>query len=320
VNAAQRAAREVAAAICDSRLRDSDLAALIYAEESMDDNSVALVWRTLTGLLAHFDAAGAPSTLCIVAGDSKASPEVNCSGPDSLRYRVDDQLSARHVYADSLYPIGDVGRHSPEDLPLLVLFLGAGASSADGLATGDRLRDRALDSLTRKKVDRTTFVDVARAWYAELESRGDLLDFEKVPGAQDVFVDSLTLKRVLEHKQQIEARNYTTTLRTFAKEHDERYEELVALRNVGKLIDDPFARLCARNARLILVTVNFDRFVEARAGDDVNVFTTTEELEGFQDVLSDYKKNGGKAPSSNSTAASRTPTPSSQQFARPTPV
>lgn len=296
VNAAQRAVREVAAAICDARLRDSDLVALVYAEESMDDHSVALVWRTLTGLLAHFDTAGGPSTLCIVAGDSKASPEVNCSGPDSLRYRVDDQLSLRHAYANSLYPIGDVGRHGPEDLPLLVLFLGAGASVADGLPTGDRLRDRALESLTRKKVDQATFVAVARAWYAELESRGDLFDFERGPGAQEIFVDSLTLERVLEHEQQIEARNYSTTLRTFAKEHDERYEELVALRNDGKLNDDPIARLCEGQARLVLATVNFDRFVEARAGDGVKAFTTTEELEAFPEALGDYKKNGGKVP------------------------
>lgn len=296
VNAAQRAVREVAAAMCDFRLRDSDLSALVYAEESMDEESVALVWRTLTDMLAHLETASGPSTLCIVAGDSTATPDVNCSGPNSVRYRVDDQLSVRHSYVNSLYPISDVGRHTAQDLPLLVLFLGAGASVADGLPTGDRLRDRALESLTRKNVDKTTFAEVARAWYAELESRGDLLDFERGPGAQDVFVEGLTLERVLEHEQQIEGRPFTTTLRTFAGEHSKRYEELVTQRITGGLADDPVSRLCARRSRVVIATVNFDQFIEARAGDDVAVFTTPEELEAFPGALADYKVNGGKVP------------------------
>lgn len=296
VNAAQRAVREVAAAMCDYRLRDSDLAALVYAEESMDDDSVALVWRTLTDVLTHLNATNGPSTLCIIAGDSKASPGVNCSGPNSLRFRVDEDLSVRHAYANSLYPVGDVGRHTAADLPLLVLFLGAGASVADGLLTGDRLRDRALQSLTRQPVDKTTFSDVAREWYGELESRGDLLDFERGPGAQDAFVENLTLERVLEHEQQIEGRPFTTTLRTFAAEHTRRFDELVAQRNAGDLADDPIIRLCARQSRIVLATVNFDEFIEARAGDNVRVFTTLEELEEFPTYLSDYKVNGGKVP------------------------
>jgi hypothetical protein len=295
VNAAQRAVREVAAAMCDFRLRDSDLSALVYAEESMDEDSVALVWSTLTDMLTHLDGRG-PSTLCIVAGDSTASPDVNCTGPSSLRYRVDDQLSVRHAYANSLYPISDVGRHTVQDLPLLVLFLGAGASVADGLPTGDRLRDRALESLTRRQVDKTTFAEVARAWYAELESRGDLLDFERGPGAQDTFVDGLTLERVLEHEQQIEGRPFTTTLHTFAAEHAERYDELVAQRIAGGLRDDPISRLCAHRARIVLATVNFDQFIEARAGDDVEVFATPEELDAFPKALADYKDHGGRVP------------------------
>jgi len=204
VNAAQRTIREVAASLCDSRLRDSDLVALVYGEESMDDKTVALVWRTLTGLLEQFRSGEGPSTMCVVAGDSKASPAVNCSGRNSLRYRVDETLSIRHAYETSLYTIDDVGRHSTDDLPLLVLFLGAGASVADGLPTGDRLRDQALSSLTRKPVDHSTYGEVVRTWYAELESRGDLLDFEIGPGAQDLFVDTLTLERVLEQEQKQE--------------------------------------------------------------------------------------------------------------------
>lgn len=74
VNAAQRAVREVAAAMCDSRLRDADLAALLYAEESMSKEALALVWRTVTGMLDTLPGGVAPGTLCVVAGEVPRHP------------------------------------------------------------------------------------------------------------------------------------------------------------------------------------------------------------------------------------------------------
>lgn len=296
VNAAQRAVREVAAAMCDSRLRDTDLAALLYAEESMSRDVLELVWRTVTGMLNTLPEDVAPATLCVVAGDSTAAPDVNCSGRNSLRFSVEEQLSERHAYETEVKVIADVGRHDKEDMPLVVLFLGAGSSVADGLPTGDRLRDRALKRLTGKEVDKNTFKAVASEWYAELESGGQLLDFEIGPGMQEAFVDTLTLERVLEHEQQTEARNYSTTLRAFANEHDGRFKELQEMRKAGDLANDAIARLCKRRARFVIVTVNFDRFVEARAGDDVQVFAELEDLENFPDALVNYVSNGGPVP------------------------
>ena len=42
--------------------------------------------------------------------------------------------------------------------------------------------------------------------------------------------------------------------------------------------------------------MNFDRFVEARAGDDVEVFAEPEELEKFPDALAEYIEHGGRVP------------------------
>jgi hypothetical protein len=296
VNAAQKAVREVAAAMCDFRLRDAGLAALVYAEESLSSEVLALVWGAVTGMLETLPLHVAPETLCVVAGDSTASPGVNCSGANSLRFRVDEELSERHAYETELTVVGELGRHTAEDLPVVVLFLGAGASVADGLPTGDRLRDRALTSLKRKEVDGTTFRDVVREWYAELESRSMLLDFETGPGAQDQFIETLTLERVLEHEQLIEGRNFSTTLRAFANDHDARFDQLEAMRIAGELADDPIARLCKRRARFVIVTVNFDRFVEARAGDDVEVFAELSDLERFPAALKEYVQQGGRVP------------------------
>lgn len=296
VNAAQRAVREVAAAMCDARLRDADLAALIYAEESMSQEVLALVWRTVTSMLDKIPTDAAPTTLCVVAGDSQASPDVNCSGQNSLRFSVDDQLSERHAYETELKVIADMGRHERDDMPLVVLFLGAGSSVADGLPTGDKLRDQALKRLTGKDVDRNTFREVAGEWYGELEAGGHLLPFETGAGAQDRFIEALTLERVIEQEQRVEGRTFTTTLRAFATRHNERFEELEGLRRGGKLAKDPIVRLCSRRERLVIVTVNFDRFVEARAGDDVEVFAEPEELGTFPDALSRYIEKGGRVP------------------------
>ena len=262
VNAAQRATREFAAAMCDSRLRDSDLTALVYGEESMDDQTVQLVWRAATGILRAIDG-GAPSTLCIVAGDSKASPDVNCTGENSLRFRVDQKLSVRHTYEHSVRVIKDIERHNRPEMPFVVLFLGAGASVADGLPTGDRLRDQALAGITRRHVDSTTFEDVATDWYGELQARGELHDFEMGPGQRKRFVETLTLERVLEYEQHIDATPNSSTIVKFARDHQIRFDELEAMRNAGELLGDPTVRLTSHRSRLVLVTVNFDRFVES---------------------------------------------------------
>ena len=46
----------------------------------------------------------------------------------------------------------------------------------------------------------------------------------------------------------------------------------------------------------MLATVNFDRFIEARADEDVRVFATPEELEEFPAALATYKASGGRVP------------------------
>jgi hypothetical protein len=283
--------------MCDGRLREADLVGLAYAEESMDSTTVDMVWRSLMTLRDKIPNDAAPSTLCVIAGDSAVDPSIHCTGRTSLRFRLDDdQLRTRHPYATSVYPIQDVGRHSRDDLPLVVLFLGAGASVADGLDTGDALRDKALASLTRQPVDKTTYRDVAAVWYAELESRGELEEFERGPGQQDLFISNLTLERVLEHEQRIEGTANSSTLIDFAAAHNKRFAELEAQRIRGELDDDPVNRLCARRSRIVLATVNFDRFIEARAGANVRVYAETDELEAFPADLREYAANGGPVP------------------------
>lgn len=295
VNAAQRTVREVATAMCDIGVRTSELAAIVYAEDSLDEHTVSLVWKYLMSMPASLPTAIAPSTMCVIAGDSTVRPAIHCAGENSLRYRVEDQLFTRQTLEHSRTDIEASLRGSDADMPLFPLFLAAGASMADGLPSGDSLRDKALSRLTGIQVDRTSFVEVSSNWYAQLERRGELEDWELEAG-QKAFVDSLTLERVLEHEQRAEGNANSQTLREFRRQHDQRYDELVAARHAGELDDDPIARLCRRRSRIVLVTVNFDRFVEARADDDVRPYVTPEELERFPSELEEYKDSGGPIP------------------------
>lgn len=296
VNAAQRAFREVVTAFCDVRLRTSELVALAYAEDALDDKRVAVVWESLMGITDFLEREQTPTTLCVIAGDSKVRPDIHCSGERSLRYRIDNsKLQIRHAYANSAAPVRDLGRQSAEALPLIVLFLGAGASVADGLPTGDALRDKALSSLMRTHVDRTTFEEVASKWYELLESRGKLEEHERGAGVKE-FVRTLTLERVLEYEQDVEGTSNCTTLREFATGHDARFAELSKQREDGELVHDPMARLCATRGRIVMVTVNFDRFIEARGGPNVRAYFTPEQLDRFPKDLAEYAANGGPIP------------------------
>lgn len=295
VNAAQRAIREVATAMCDVNLRSSELVCVVYDEGALDPEFVSLVWHALTGMVDHINATPA-TTVCVVAGDSRMSIGIHCAGKRSLRYRIDDeQVQVRHPYDLSVRAIKQLGLPTRNDAPLIVLFLGAGASAADGLPMGDDLRNRALSDLMETTVDDSNFLDIAKAWYGQLEADGRLQDYEVTQGQQE-FVRTLTLERVLEHEQAIQGTANCTTIRRFAEGHAKRYKEIERLRNAGELADEPMVRLCRHRQRLVLVTVNFDRFIEARAGADVKSYYTASQLEQFPDDLATYITEGGAVP------------------------
>jgi hypothetical protein len=166
---------------------------------------------------------------------------------------------------------------------MVTLFLGAGASTAVGLPTGNELRNQALDAITGTVVDDGTFVSVANGWFSQLQARSALSDAELAAGPK-AFVGELTLERVLQQEQFDENQTNSATLRRFAVMHKNAMD---ALR----------AELAGRSDALQLITAARQRLVlETRCGDQVRAFVTEADMAQFPDYLSEYLTVGGRVP------------------------
>ncbi|QHF25739.1 hypothetical protein GTU73_18230 [Rathayibacter sp. VKM Ac-2804] len=291
VNAAQRALRDIATGLCSIRLRESELVAFAYSETSFEHDHTQLIWNVVTRLPELLQMVN--GSVMLLSCEGQLNFDIHCEGNPSLLARIGSEgIAWRNTWAKSLVPLDTVSRQKPESMPLLVLFLGAGASVGFGLPSGDRLRNEVLGRLTGRTVDESTFEEVAHGWWKDLAATQQLTELELTLGER-VFVETLTLEMVLEHEQEQESQRFSSSLSSFAESHDKIVESLRA----HPPLDDPLRSLVALRQRLVLITVNFDQVIEARCGPgDVRSFSTQHELEGFPAALQDYIQNGGPVP------------------------
>ncbi|MCU1470052.1 MAG: hypothetical protein JWQ39_1201 [Glaciihabitans sp.] len=291
-NAAQRGFREVLTAVCSDSLRSSELAMLLFAQDAMEDDLLAILWPGLMQL-PNLLGSGNSSTLAVVAGDGQINFGIHCIGDPSLRFRISDYgIAFRHSRAQSRAPIEALGRQADTDQRMITLFLGAGASTSTGLPTGNELRNQALATITSTVVDEGTFSTVATEWFAQLESTGALSTGELEAGIK-AFVRDLTLERVLQQEQFDEKQTNSATLRRFAITHA---NAIAALKVELAGRTDALETITASQKRLVLVTVNFDQVIETRCGSNVRPFITEADMLLFPDYLKDYLSNGGQVP------------------------
>jgi hypothetical protein len=291
-NAAQRAMREILTAVCADSLRSAQLATFVFPQDALDGQLLALMWEGLMNLpdRLNFDAT---STLAIIAGDGQIDFDVHCTGDPSLRYRINEAgLSLRHTYSRSAHPVKSLGRQEKDDIPLVVMFMGAGASITKGMPLGDHLRNEALSRATGETVDAGTFDSVSRSWFEALLATEALSQAEQDAGVNS-FVRGLTLERVLQQEQAEENQTYTATLRRFASVHAEVKAKLIAEIDPNA---DPLSLIIAARQRLVLLTVNFDQIIEARGGKNLRVFVTEADMLEFPSYLDSYLSSGGKVP------------------------
>jgi len=222
--------------------------------------------------------------------------ELHCAGENSLRYRLTPWgLDERKTWRQNRFEIADLARFDRDQMPLLVLFLGAGASVAQDLPTGDTLRNEALAGLTRQSVDRGNWRQVAEVWFHTLAERGKLQPAELTAGVSQ-FVSSLTLERVIAVEQDIESQIFSTTLRKFSNLHADVVGRIATERSSSTPAYDPLVEMLRHQQRLVLVTVNFDRVIEARCGDLVEAHYTEASLNTLPARLRDYAAHGGRVP------------------------
>ena len=290
----QQALRSLLLSLFHENLRVNALTAIVYAEDALDDDHTDLVWSLLMRLHTLLNRPPS-STLIVVAGDSRLSPDRHCVGTPSLRWRVTENgLVVRHTREHDEGITRRLAAHSRKDCPLNVMMLGAG-TSARYLPTGNEVRDVALGNATSIKVDSGTFRDAARTFFTRLQSERRLIAGEETAGPE-LFADRLTLERVLREEQHEERTPFSTTLRWFADKHQTAIDSIEAARATGSLATDPVSILLQRRERLVLLTVNFDRVIETKGGSDVRAFVTDDDLTELPDYLADYAENGGPVP------------------------
>lgn len=293
-NRAQQAYREVVTALCADDLRSAELVVLVYAQDSLDKEVLAALWPALTSLSPTLSPSGG-TTLVVVAGDGQLFYDIHCTGDPSLQFRVTEHgMHARHRQVRSIEPIRVAARFDEESMPLAVWFLGAGASIAEGLPVGDTLRNESLAFLTGRHVDRGTFTSVAADWYAHLDHVDRLHDWERRAGV-NVFVETLTLERVIQQEQYDERTTFSTTLRKFAERHEAAIAKIVSAMGAPDW-SDALRDIVCKQRRLVLATVNFDRVIETRCGDLVRPFITDDDMQAFPEYLARYRREGGQVP------------------------
>jgi hypothetical protein len=284
---AQQALRSLLVSLFAVALRANDLAALIYPDDALDAEHKEIVWRLLMRLPQLLGRAPA-STLVVIAGDAELQFGLHCAGDPSLRWRVSDEgLQTRHPRTRDRLAVVELARLDRAHAPLVMLMLGAGAS-AGYLPLGNAVRDRALEHRTGTPVDRHNYADVAATFYAELcEQPHRLLPGERDGGVEH-FIARLTLERVLREERHHERTALTTTLQWFDRQHTDALKRIDAERAAGTLASDPLVRLLRTRTRIVLVTVNFDQVIEAKAGGGVRAFITEEGLRELPAYLDQY--------------------------------
>ncbi len=296
-NSADKAVRDTLCSVFDPSLRSSPLVCLLWEDEHFDEVHSAILWPFLCRLAALLSLP-AGVTLILVAGAAWLRPGLHCSGRVSLRHRITaDGFASRQAWESSRAAILEQRALDRDEASLFVMFLGAGASVQEGLDAGNALRNRSLAHLTGlARVDANNFGVTADQLFRDLGAMERRLTEAERRDGPGKFAETLTLERLIREEQARENRDDTYTLRAFARDHDAVVKSLEDVQCAGGFADDPIVKLLQLQRRVVVVTVNFDRVIEAKAPGLTEVFVTDEQLAGFPSYLKEYRESGGRVP------------------------
>jgi hypothetical protein len=296
-NSANRAARELLTAMFVEALRGSALYVLAWADEHFDDQHATILWP-LVCRLPQLLKSPTSSTLVLIAGEATLRATLHCAGPVSVRHTVaSGGLRTRMGWETARTAIRNQRAWTAAQAPLIVMFLGAGASVVEGLATGNALRDRALAGLVDvPRVDLDNYEGSVRELFVELQSVPDRLTAKEIAAGPAEFARTLTLERLIKEEQHRENRRDSSTLRRFARDHEVAMQALRGVASAGGFDNDPLVNILRLQRRIVLVTVNFDHVVETKAPGLTKPFVTDDELALFSSYLDHYATNGGPVP------------------------
>jgi hypothetical protein len=265
-----------AAALFHAQLREHEVAAISWTEDRLDEVTQLTLWELIR---VHIPPLGIGSlrTLILIAG-GYIKPDVHCEGEPSIRYALTESGLSKRKGVTSLRTA--VGRLSRNTGQLFVIFLGAGASSSARMPLGNSVRDYALESF---------FADSSGAPVAELAFRFHrwvqendrlLAGEERMDPA--IFVERLTLERVLREEFRREGRMRSPTLKHLAAQNANAVARKMTRTRRS------LATILAQPHKLVLVTVNFDTILEDEFDDRIRVFASSVDFAEARKGLTKY--------------------------------
>lgn len=265
----------VARQLLNPRLPGGELAVLAYRERSMDPDTRRAVWSLVVDQLPLQDLGRCRTLVVAVEPQGRwIDVSLTCQRKRGFRYAIDgNRLLRRNLDVALESRAAQLARSGN---PLTVLFLGAGFSASSRLPMGNALRDAAIKNLLAQPPPGASSNELARLFRDLIKDRMTETEAEQ---SVDEFVRLLTFERVIRE----EKRQYPS-LPTLEGLRD---REASVIGSPGPAVRY-LHEVLAGSKRLVVVTVNLDRFIEHDAAGLVHAFATEKEFEQAADYVRRY--------------------------------
>ncbi len=261
-------------ALFHERIDDSQVTVVFYDAHKLDLDAAALAWKG-----AHRQH-GLPTTggnIIVVVSNDALDFASHCDRRHGVRCVLRD---TRSQFRNDPSDLGARAASLLTHQGPVVMFLGAGFTASSKLPLGNTLRDEAirriLDGMNAGHSVEPLPVRFHR-WAGQPQA--NKLNASEQAMTRDEFARTLTLEQVV--RIETEIMSGYPTLTDFKQLHDGR------LAAPGQAVVDLADLLRQRPNCFVLVTVNFDEFVETHA-DDVRVFISDADFGAFPSYLSRY--------------------------------
>lgn len=283
-NESERLIPAFVAALFSRDLSAHSVAAISWTDTRLEVLAKDAVWQLIRTQVAG-RRLGSLTTLIFISG-GRIDPELHCEHEPGVRFALTERgLSKRKGRTSLEFAVNRLVRdaHAP-----LVLFLGAGASVSAQMPLGNEVRDYALEHFVGDKIPPPMGELALRFHQWILENDRFLVGEETLTAA--MFVERLTLERVLREEFQRDGRDHSPTLRHLQEKNAQAIQRRKTRVRAG------LRTITAKPQRLVIVTVNFDTILEDEFGAEAKVFATKAEFEAAADYLDEYLTNGGAVP------------------------
>jgi hypothetical protein len=256
----------VARAFAHADLDNHTLAVVAYRGDLVDLPFSQGIWRLA---IDHLNQLNHPTlkTLVLVIQVPEVSIEQHCQAGRGFAYGLfGDRILKRKASGDLQAAAGELGAHEQP----WVLFLGAGFSASSRLPTGNAMRDDAIRLVLNIPASEVQTPARLSELFREFLADHGWLSAPEAALDEVQFARQLTLERVI----QIESNTHPAlpTLQQFAILH----EQVVNAPGAALLHLSGILQHAA--GRVVLVTVNFDRLIEANSGVELRVFASDEDF------------------------------------------